>query len=216
MRGSRATRITPLLVAALLLTAACGDEQGDGDAATTTSEVTSYSGIVVDPPVQVGQVAIPAADGSGEHPFVAPEGSLELVYFGYTFCPDVCPTTMSDVRKALAELPPEEAERVGVAMVTIDPARDTAEVLDGYVTNFVDDGLALRTDDDAALRAVTDAFGADYEVTTDDEGDIEVSHTGELYAVDDSGTVVMQWPFGTTYESLARDLRSLLAEAEQA
>ena len=89
-------------------------------------------------------------------------------------------------------------------------------MLDGYVTNFVDDGLALRTDDDAALRTVTDAFGADYEVTTDDDGDIEVSHTGELYAVDDAGTVVMQWPFGTSYESLARDLRSLLAEAEQA
>jgi protein SCO1/2 len=216
MRGSTMARIAPLLAAALLLTAACGGAGDDGDAATTTSEVTSYSGIVVDPPVQVGALAIPAADGSGDHPFVAPAGGLELVYFGYTFCPDVCPTTMSDVRKALAELPGDEAERVGVAMVTIDPARDTAEVLDGYVTNFVDDGVALRTDDDPALRAVTDAFGADYEVTTDDEGDIEVSHTGELYAVDDSGTVVMQWPFGTTYESLARDLRSLLAEAEQA
>ena len=220
MRGSTTTRITPLLVATLLLSAlltpACGDDGADGEAATTTSEVTSYSGIVVDPPVQVGEVAIPVADGSGDHPFVAPPGNLELVYFGYTFCPDVCPTTMSDVRKALAELPGEEAERVGVAMVTIDPARDTPEVLEGYVTNFVDDGLALRTDDDAALRATTDAFGADYEVTTDDEGDVEVSHTAELYAVDDSGTVVMRWPFGTTYESLARDLRSLLAEAEQA
>ena len=50
---------------------------------------------------------------------------------------------------------------------------------------------------------------------TNAEGDVEVSHTGELYAVDDSGTVVMQWPFGTTYESLARDLRSLLGEAAQ-
>ncbi|MEZ5267755.1 MAG: hypothetical protein R2789_04015 [Microthrixaceae bacterium] len=53
-------------------------------------------------------------------------------------------------------------------------------------------------------------------MTTNEEGEIEVSHTGELYAVDDTGTVVMQWPFGTSYESLTRDLRSLLAERSQA
>ena len=97
----------------------------------------------------------------------------------------------------------------------INRSLSTAEVLDGYVSNFVDDGVALRTDDDAALRAATDAFGANYEVSTNADGDVEVAHTGELYAVDDSGTVVMQWPFGTSYESLARDLRSLLGEAGQ-
>ena len=83
------------------------------------------------------------------------------------------------------------------------------------MTNFVEDGQALRTEDDTVLRSAADAFGANYNVETNAEGDVEVSHTGELYAVDDSGTVVMQWPFGTTYESLARDLRSLLGEAAQ-
>ena len=200
--------------------AACGS---DGDEASTPDEAAggespegpeadTYSGYVVDPPVTVDSVVLPLADGSGDFQMVAEPGGLEVVYFGYTFCPDVCPTTMADVRKALAEMPADEADRVGVAMVTIDPARDTQEVLDGYLANFVDDGVALRTDDDALLRASTDAFGANYEVSTNTEGDIEVSHTGELYAVDDTGTVVMAWPFGTSYESLARDLRSLLAE----
>jgi protein SCO1/2 len=220
-RGTAALFVS--LLALVLVASSCGGDDGgaaseqgaespDADSGTEaeSGDPDTYSGYVVDPPVKVDTVSLPIADGSGEFPMVARPGGLEVVYFGYTFCPDVCPTTMADLRKALAELPAEEAERIGVVMVTIDPARDTAEVLDGYVSNFVEDGVSLRTDDDAALRAATDAFGANYEVTTNAEGDVEVAHTGELYAVDDTGTVVMQWPFGTSYESLARDLRSLL------
>ena len=225
-RGTAALFVS--LLALVLVASSCGGDDGgaaseqdaespDADSGTEAEagDPDTYSGYVVDPPVKVDTVSLPIADGSGEFPMVAQPGGLEVVYFGYTFCPDVCPTTMADLRKALAELPAEEAERIGVVMVTIDPARDTAEVLDGYVSNFVEDGVSLRTDDDAALRAATDAFGANYEVTTNAEGDVEVAHTGELYAVDDTGTVVMQWPFGTSYESLARDLRSLLGEAGQ-
>ncbi len=225
-RGTAALFVS--LLALVLVASSCGGDDGgaaseqgaespDADSGTEaeSGDPDTYSGYVVDPPVKVDTVSLPIADGSGEFPMVARPGGLEVVYFGYTFCPDVCPTTMADLRKALAELPAEEAERIGVVMVTIDPARDTAEVLDGYVSNFVEDGVSLRTDDDAALRAATDAFGANYEVTTNAEGDVEVAHTGELYAVDDTGTVVMQWPFGTSYESLARDLRSLLGEAGQ-
>lgn len=208
---------------------ACSNGASNGVAAGTEGGAASqtYSGYVVDPPNEVGGLELPMADPDGSDGPGAPDGApgatagfsaeptgLELVYFGYTFCPDVCPTTMSDVRRVLAALPAEEAERVGVTMVTIDPQRDTAEVLADYVANFVAGGTALRTDDDAALRAVADAFGADYEVRTDDEGDVEVSHTAELYAVDDSGIVVMQWPFGTSHESITRDIRSLLAEAD--
>ena len=231
MQSQRSRRTVALfvsLLALVLVASSCGGEDGgaaseqgaespDADSGTEAEagDPDTYSGYVVDPPVKVDTVSLPIADGSGEFPMVARPGGLEVVYFGYTFCPDVCPTTMADLRKALAELPAEEAERIGVVMVTIDPARDTAEVLDGYVSNFVEDGVSLRTDDDAALRAATDAFGANYEVTTNAEGDVEVAHTGELYAVDDTGTVVMQWPFGTSYESLARDLRSLLGETGQ-
>lgn len=206
--------VVVVAVAALPVAACSGSEDSAADGAAGGEQVDTYSGYTVDPPPEVGDVSVPRADGSGDFVMAAEAGGLDIVYFGYTFCPDVCPTTMADVRKALAELPDDEAERVQVAMVTIDPARDTAELLDGYVTNFVPDGVALRTDDDAALRAVTDAFGADYSVETNDEGEVEVGHTAELYAVDDAGTIVMQWPFGTDYQSIARDLRSLLAEVQ--
>lgn len=215
--------LTLCATAALLSVAvSCsGDDGADGqtgDAPQAGDDVETYSGYVVDPPNVVADVPMPVAATGTDTPedfdMSAVPGGLNLVYFGYTFCPDVCPTTMSDVRRVLAALPEEEAEKVGVAMVTIDPARDTAEVLTDYVHNFVEDGVALRTDDDAQLRAAADAFGANYDVRTNDEGDIEVSHTGELYAVDDTGTVVMQWPFGTSHESITRDVRSLLAQVD--
>lgn len=211
--------ILAAVVTGALVLGACSDDSGtggatDGAAGTEDSDVQTYSGYVVDPPNEVGDIVLPRADGSGDFPMSAAEGGLNLIYFGYTFCPDVCPTTMSDVRKVLADLPEEEADRIEVAMVTIDPARDTDEVITSYLQNFVEDGIALRTEDPDQLRAAADAFGADYEVSTNDEGEIEVSHTGELYAVDQNGTVVMQWPFGTDFESTTRDIRSLLAEAQ--
>lgn len=208
----RSMVLHPLVVAGLVVSTAVAPVACSGSEGSTAS--SSYSGYVVDPPVSVADVTLPTTDGT-EFPMVARPDGLALVYFGYTYCPDVCPTTMSDLRRALGELPDGEADRVDVAMVTIDPARDSAEVLEGYVGNFIADATALRTDDPELLRSAADAFGADYAVEQTPDGEFEVSHTGEVYAVDDSGTVVMQWPFGTGSESLARDLESLLSQATE-
>lgn len=208
--------VVAVMAVTVLIASGCSGGSGDGSAESTKDTVDVYSGYTVDPPSDVSDVVLPSseplADGSKQMKMVAEPGGLDLVYFGYTFCPDVCPTTMADLRKALAELEPAERDRLQVAMVSIDPARDSAEHLQKYVTNFVPDGVALRTDDAALLRAAADAFGANYEVKINPKGAEEVSHTGELYAVDDTGTVVMQWPFGTGYKSMARDLRSLLSK----
>ena len=94
------------------------------------------------------------------------------MYFGFTNCPDVCPTTMTDLRTALDGMG-DDADRVDVAMVTVDPARDT-DVLTGYVQSYVDDAHAVATDDDADLRRVAESFGVAYEVMTAPDGTIEV------------------------------------------
>jgi len=190
-----------LLTALVALVAACGS-----DAPAT------YSGYRAEPPLVVDDVSLPVAAGGGEVAMPAPQGGLRVVYFGYTTCPDVCPTTMSDLRRALAELPEDERARIAVSVVTVDPERDTPEVLEAYVENFVPGGDALRTTDDEALREAASAFGANYRIETDEDGKVEVAHTAELYAIDDSGTVLMQWPFGTTWDNLSLDLRSLLGE----
>lgn len=173
-------------------------------------EQITYSGYTVDPPTSVAEVALPAADGSGEVSMAAPEGDLRLLYFGYLSCPDVCPTTMSDVKNAVGQLPTKYHNSVHVGLVTVDPDRDSSEDLYAYLDNFVSDGDAFRTEDQDKLRAATGAFGANYEITMKSD-EIDVAHTAELYAVDDQGTVVMQWPFGTDSESLAQDLEALLS-----
>jgi protein SCO1/2 len=192
-------------------TAGASSQSGGSSEGDESDEAAPLSGYTVEPAPDVSTVVVPKADGSAAVAMPATAGGIHLVYFGYTACPDVCPTTMSDLRRALSTLDEQDRADVSVSMVTIDPARDQGAGFANYVSRFIADGAALRTEDPAALRAAADAFGADYEVATNAEGEVEVSHTGELYAVNDQGRVVLQWPFGTDHQSLARDLQSLLA-----
>ncbi len=202
-----------VLVAALLL-AACGTS-GDQESAPTTSVAATaegpgeFSGYVRSPAVEVAQVSLPEAGGT-EVDMVADEDGLLIVFFGFASCPDICPMTLNILRTAVGNQTPEDQERVQVAMVTIDPTVDTAEAMDRYVAQYFDDGLALRTDDLSRLRAATDAFGADYRIRMNEEGKREVAHSDDLYVVDDTGTVVLIWPFGVSPEAITADLTRLL------
>ena len=189
------------LATSLVILASCGSDGG--------RELVGYT---LEPAPQVDAVALPDLSKGGE-PFElrAQPAGLLVVYFGYTNCPDICPTTMSDVRTALRELG-DDAEKVGVAMVTIDPDRDTP-VLADYVSSFVEDGHALATDDAAELRAVADPFGVSYLVAANAAGEIEVTHTTQLYVVDDAGRLALTWQFGVTADDLADDLEQLLESA---
>jgi protein SCO1/2 len=150
--------------------------------------------------------------GSGGEPlsFVAQEDGILVVYFGYTFCPDVCPTTLSNLKTALGDLG-GESERVEVAMATVDPGRDTDDVITGYLHAFIPDGHPLRTDDAAALREAADAFGVEYSVIEGANGTIEVLHTAHLFAVDDTGEIRAVWSFGAEPETMTHDLESMLS-----
>ena len=161
------------------------------------------------PPVDT--VALPdVANGDTPFEFRAPPGEVLVVYFGFTFCPDVCPTTLSDLQAALEALG-DDAQRVEVAFVTVDPGRDQGDTLTGYIGFFTDGrGHALRTEDPELLAAAAEPFGVEYEVTTNAEGEIEVGHTASLFVVDDQGRLLITWPFGTSPEVLAADLAWLL------
>jgi protein SCO1/2 len=165
-------------------------------------------GVVRSPKPDVQLVSLPDTDGV-EHNLQAEPGGLLVLYFGYTSCPDVCPTTMSDLSAAVG-LIGDDADKVQVAMATVDPDRDTPDVLADYITAFFPDGLALRTEDPAALKAAADPLGVTYDVTTADDGEVEVTHTGFLYVIDDQGLLRVQWPFGTSDDDMAHDLEVLL------
>jgi protein SCO1/2 len=174
------------------------------------ADTEELSGFVRNPAPDVSGAQIPDASRGGEtFDMKANQGGVLVVYFGYTSCPDVCPTTLADLRGAMAILG-DDAEKVSFAMVTIDPERDTGEILTQYVQSFIDGAHSLRSDDDAMLRDAADLFGADYGVTATEEGDIEVEHTAHLYAVDDTGLIEVTWPFGMASDTIADDLRILL------
>ena len=118
----------------------------------------------------------------------------------------------ADVKKVMAELG-DQADKVTVAMETVDIDRDTDEVITAYVQSFVPDAHGLRAKDDTTLRAAADIFGADYDVLVDDEGKIDVLHTAHLYAVDDEGLLQVTWAFGTPPETIAKDIRLLLRQS---
>ena len=170
-------------------------------------------GIRSDPLPDVTGPTLPdAAAGGADFAFIADEGEVLLVYFGYTSCPDICPTTLADARRAIGDLDADDAGRVALAMVTIDPERDTGDILTGYVRSFVDDAHALVTLDDERLLAAADVFGASYGTNLVDHatGETQIFHTGYLYAVDDRGRLQVSWDFGTPSEDMTHDLALLL------
>lgn len=191
-----------LFVVLTLVVSACSD-----DAAPYVP-----AGIVRTPPPNVGLVSLPdvTAD-STDFFFRAQPGEFLIVYFGYTSCPDICPTTMTDLRRALRDLE-TGADRVDVAFVTVDPDRDVPEVVTAYTQTFFSNGHALRTEDDRELRKAAGAFGALYDVRTNDEGFVEVGHSAVLYVVDDDGLLRLQWPFGTRSIHITEDLDALLEQ----
>ena len=204
-----------VLVAAGLLTGC-----GDGDDATGDDGALELAGVVRTPALDVSAVELPNASEPEPVPTLmkADDGEVLLVYFGYTSCPDICPTTLSDISVALGDLPADQAERVTVGMVTVDPERDSAEVLSGYLGHFVDRSMALRTEDPEALATAASAFGVRFEVAEHEPGAdaYEVAHSAVTYVVDDTGTVVVEWPFGFESTDMAADLTAILGASGSA
>ena len=197
--------IAVLAASALLGVSACGSDE------------SSLIGLVRDEPLDVANVTMTEERvGADPQPFtfVAAPGELLVVFFGYTFCPDICPTSLADLRAALRRIG-TDANLVDVAFVTIDPERDTIDRLDAFLASYVDRYHALRTLDDAELARVKEAFLASSSVTTNDEGQIEVSHTATTFVVDDQGRVVDEMPFGIGADGMENDLRILLATAKR-
>lgn len=197
MSGRMSDRVALGLLAAVLLVG-CGGEPRE------------LAGYRREPAPVVADLTLPDLSNEGaSFAFRAEPGQLLVVYFGYTNCPDFCPTTMSDVRLATQLL--DDPGSVDVAMVTVDPDRDLP-ILADYVGGFFDDGHALGTDDERTLAAVAAPFGAQYLVTPTEDDEIDVAHTTALYALDDTGTLVLTWPFGVTKDDLAADFEQLLTE----
>lgn len=137
-------------------------------------------------------------------------GKLVLLYFGYTHCPDACPTTMAETRVAFAELGPQ-AEDVQVIMVSIDPERDTPEILADYVQQF-DARFLGGTATLEEVTALASAYGV---IFRKHQGSAAtgylIDHSVQMIVIDRQGNTRMLFPYGLPGEEMAADLRYLLS-----
>lgn len=151
--------------------------------------------------------------GPGEQPvsLIDYRGKVVMLYFGYTFCPDVCPATMVELRDAM-EVLGDRSDEVQVIMITLDPERDSAEVLEKYLAHFDESFIGLTGSPDD-LIAVTAPMGIFYERH---EGSAAsgylIDHTATVAVLDKEGKLRLIYPFGITGEEMAADLKYLVRE----
>jgi protein SCO1/2 len=131
------------------------------------------------------------------HPF--------LVFFGYTHCPDICPTTLFEISEMLRALGPD-ADRARALFITVDPERDTAAVMKDYLSNF-DPHVAGLTGDPAQIAAVAKAYRAYYKKVPLDDGNYTMYHMAVIYLMYKYGRFVSTFSLKRTTEAAAADLR---------
>ncbi|QWD86882.1 SCO family protein [Polynucleobacter paludilacus] len=138
------------------------------------------------------------------------KGKVVVIFFGYTQCPDVCPTTLTEMQQAMMLLG-SQADKVQVLFVTVDPERDTAAILKQYVPSFDPRFMGLRPADEAALEKVTKDFKIYYKkVPGLSPGSYTIDHTAGSYVFDPEGHLRLYIKHAQGPETLAHDLKELL------
>lgn len=165
---------------------------------------------MIDPPRPAPEIDL--ADTSGERFLLSDlRGETVLLFFGYTFCPDVCPATLHDIRFVFEQM----GDRAGEArfvFVTVDPARDSPDRIRSYLDGF-DPAFIGLTGTDAALEQVY----RDYSVQVvrgpaAGTGGYEVEHISRIFVIDRAGRLVATFPYGLGREAILADLQHLLSQ----
>ncbi len=136
------------------------------------------------------------------------KGKPFLVFFGFTHCPDVCPTTLFDVSEVLRSLGPD-ADRAGALFITVDPERDTTAALKDYLGSF-DPHVRGLTGDADALAAVAKEYRVYYKKVPLDGGDYTMDHTAIVYLMDKDGRFVSPFNLKRKPDVAAAELRKYL------
>ena len=192
-----------ILVAGLLLGWAVSVWMPDADQPASLS-----NGLAAAP--TGGDFSLNTADG----PFSLQDqrGKVVLLFFGYTFCPDVCPTNLALITQALNALTEEELKHVQGVFVSVDPARDTLDKLAAYTNHFHSAIVGVTGDPDAVARAAKQ-YGAAYrKVEGESEGGYLVDHSSNTYVIASDGSLHATLPHAAPPQEILAVIRGLLGQ----
>jgi protein SCO1/2 len=116
------------------------------------------------------------------------QGRWHILFFGFTACPDICPTTLSDMRRLFGQLPSDTRERLQLVLITADPARDTPQQLKTYL-DYYRAGFSGLTGEMEQLQQLSRALGLPFVPANETQGDYSVSHSGNLALVGPDGAL---------------------------
>lgn len=167
-------------------------------------------GTVFDPPIAVSDFTL--TDHNGEAFSLSDlRGKVVMLFFGYTNCPDVCPTTLAEFKRVKTLLG-EDAVQVAFVFVSVDGARDTPERLAQYVHAFDPDFIGL-TGDDAAIRSAAHDYGVFFQrVSYDNPDNYLVDHTASSFVIGPNGDWRIKFSYGSDPAGMAEQIQRLLAE----
>ena len=139
------------------------------------------------------------------------QGKVVLIYLGYTWCPDICPTNLTMMSAALSRLEADEVDKVQGIFISVDPARDTMERLETY-TQYFHKSLLGMTGSEHDIAEVAEHYGAAYRITKQDSAtNYVVDHTSETYVIDPQGKLAEILPHGTLPGRILEAVRAQLS-----
>lgn len=140
------------------------------------------------------------------------QGKVVVLFFGFTQCPDVCPTTLAEMAKVVKDLGPD-GDKVQVLFVSVDPARDTKTLLKQYVTAFNPTFLGMVGDADATTRAAKEFKVYVQKQTPKADGSYSVDHSAGTFILDQQGRLRLFAQYGAGAAALLGDIKTLLKQA---
>ncbi|MDO9085697.1 MAG: SCO family protein [Anaerolineaceae bacterium] len=168
----------------------------------------TFHGSVIDPAVRAPNFSLESSQG-GVYNLQTKTGKFVLIFFGYTFCPDVCPTTLYEMKEIKARLK-DKAEKIDFVFITIDPERDTQVQLSRYLDSF-DQSFYGLTGSVEQLESVWKEYGVFREIQeTDSPIGYLVDHTTRLYLVNSQGELEITYLYETPIDDIVADLNYLI------
>ena len=199
------------LSAAMVLTACTSSSSNKSPVTITspTAAASAFRGAVVSPPLRLPSVSLSDTSGKPWNLAQRAKGHVTAVYFGYTRCPDVCPTDMADLATARRALPESMRSKVDIVFITVDQKRDTRPVIRTWLDRF-DSTIVGLTGTPAQLAAAAGPLRVPYRTSTTPAGLESVEHGSQMTAFGPDSTSRLVWLDGTPVGDIAHDMQLLL------